>query len=140
LALPPEAGCTPPPGGTLAAYIAKARPRSPPAAARRRNAAWNFLNNVRNSGARYLLVSSYIDTPKPNFDISPGAVYELNLRAGPFFVSEPLEVIDEDPHHHQPGGPAHTEGKHMMLFDVGQMSWQDPLLEQLFAGPPSPPA
>jgi hypothetical protein len=36
--------------------------------------AWMLLNNVRNSGARYLLVGSYMDSEAPNINIKVGHV------------------------------------------------------------------
>lgn len=34
--------------------------------------AWQFLNNVKASGAKYLLVGSYITDKRPNTDIVGG--------------------------------------------------------------------
>lgn len=46
-----------------------------------------------------------------------GQYYDINLLKEPFKVSEPLEIIDEQT----------QDGKHMLLFDVQKMTWQDPL-------------
>lgn len=50
--------------------------------------------------------------------LAAGQYYDINLLKTPFKVSRPLEIIDE-----------HTQdGKHMLLFDVQNMTWEDPLL------------
>jgi hypothetical protein len=82
------------------------------------HATWQFLNNVRASGARYLLVGSYIKDTAPNRDIAGGDYYPIDLTKPPFNVRPaPLEVIDEKS----------IDGKHMLLFDVSEMEWDDPL-------------
>jgi hypothetical protein len=171
--------------------------------------AWQFLNNVKASGAKYLLVGSYIKSGNPNGNIAagaqlivsvgcvqlpeggrtssarrtssastqglmtstqcyrlhqpslggqaePGAIfqtadtpswasthadvrmcvsllsllymcpltdplaggyYDIDLLKEPFKLSKPLEIIDEQS----------SDGKHMLLFDVQGMTWEDPL-------------
>lgn len=60
------------------------------------HAAWQFLNNVRASGAKYLLVGSYLRHKGRNVDIAAGAYYGINLQEPPFNLRpEPLEVVDE---------------------------------------------
>jgi hypothetical protein len=46
-----------------------------------------------------------------------GDFYPIDLRKEPFKVNPPLEIIDERT----------PDGKHMLLFDVQKMTWQDPL-------------
>ena len=82
------------------------------------HATWQFLSNVKASGARYLLVGSYIKSLMPNRDIGAGDYYPINLLASPFNVRPPpLAVIDERT----------EDGKHMLLFDVKQLEWDDAL-------------
>jgi hypothetical protein len=81
------------------------------------HAVWQFLNNVRNSGARWLLVGSYVKSPDPNKVITPGDFYKVDLLKPPFSANRPVEMFDE-----QDG-----EKKHMLLFDVTRMTWQDSL-------------
>jgi len=80
--------------------------------------AWQFLSNVRASGAKYLLVGSYVKSSTPNVDIAGGDYYALDLLKPPFNVSKPLEILDEQT----------PDGKHMLLFDVQKMTWDDALL------------
>lgn len=82
--------------------------------------AWQFLNNVRVSGAKYLLVGSYIKSTDINTDVPAGkGAYAIDLLKEPFKVSQPLDIIDEKS----------IDGKHMLLFDVQKMTWQDPLAD-----------
>jgi len=82
------------------------------------HAAWMFLNNVKASGAQYLLVGSYISSKAGNVDILAGEYYPIDLLKAPFSVKpKPLEVLDEKS----------QDGKHLLLFDVGQMTWKDNL-------------
>lgn len=46
-----------------------------------------------------------------------GEYYNINLLKSPFKLSQPLEIIDEQT----------QDGKHMLLFDVQKMVWEDPL-------------
>jgi hypothetical protein len=48
-----------------------------------------------------------------------GDYYPIDLLKEPFKVSQPLEIIDEKA----------PDGKHMLLFDVQKMTWQDPLAD-----------
>jgi hypothetical protein len=43
------------------------------------HAAYQFLNNVKASGARYLLVGSYVRSKEPNVDIAAGCVTRVCL-------------------------------------------------------------
>lgn len=81
------------------------------------HAAWQFLNNVRNSGAKWLLVGSYVKSTDPNRDIKAGDYYSIDLLKPPFSTREPVEVFDEQD----------AEKKHMLLFDVTRMTWEDSL-------------
>lgn len=80
------------------------------------HAIYQFLNNVKASGARYLLVSSF-----PGFGtkpIEPGEYYPQNLQEAPFKLRpEPLAVVDEQSKHR----------KKMMLFEVAKLEWDDAL-------------
>lgn len=88
------------------------------------DAVWMFLNNVKASGARYLLVGSYIQSEVPNFDVAAGGLYPVDLTKPPFLAQSPIEVIDEKvaiPGYH----------KFMLLFDMATMTWQDPLVVEV---------
>jgi hypothetical protein len=86
------------------------------------HAAWQFLNNVKASGTKWLLVGSYVKSPHPNVNIQGGKdVYGIDLPKEPFLVREPVEIIAEND----------EEGKHMLLFDVASMNWQETLQDVL---------
>jgi hypothetical protein len=53
------------------------------------------LRNVRRSGARYLLATTYTARPT-NPDIVTGDWRPINLQASPFALPEPLELISEE--------------------------------------------
>lgn len=53
------------------------------------------LRNVRRSGARYLLATTYTARPT-NPDIVTGDWRPINLQASPFALAEPLELISEE--------------------------------------------
>lgn len=81
------------------------------------SAVYMFLSNVKASGARFLLVGSYISAPgRPNVSIKAGDYMSIDLTRPPFRLQPaPLAVVDE-----------HTEdGKHLLLFDVSRMEWDD---------------
>lgn len=46
-----------------------------------------------------------------------GDYYQIDLLKEPFKLSKPLQIIDEKS----------WDGKHMLLFDVQKMTWQDSL-------------
>jgi hypothetical protein len=46
-----------------------------------------------------------------------GDYYQIDLLEEPFKLSKPLQIIDEKS----------WDGKHMLLFDVQKMTWQDSL-------------
>jgi hypothetical protein len=52
------------------------------------------LANIRRSGARFLLTTTHVHTER-NKDIVTGEWRRLNLQAAPFFLPEPLLLIDE---------------------------------------------
>ena len=85
--------------------------------------AYKFLHNVRQSGAKYLLVGSYLTggqrvTSGRNVDIAAGDVYDIDLLKPPFNIRPaPLEVIKED----------NPEQKFMLLLDVARMEWDEDL-------------
>jgi len=85
--------------------------------------AYKFLHNVRQSGAKYLLVGSYLTggqrvTGGRNVDIAVGDVYDIDLLKPPFSIRPaPLEIIKE----HNP------EQKFMLLLDVARMEWDEDL-------------
>jgi hypothetical protein len=53
------------------------------------------LRNIRRSGARYLLATTYTDRPT-NPDILTGDWRAINLQAPPFTLPPPLELISEE--------------------------------------------
>jgi SAM-dependent methyltransferase len=53
------------------------------------------LRNIRRSGARYLLATTYTDRPT-NPDILTGDWRAINLQAPPFRLPAPLELISEE--------------------------------------------
>ena len=85
--------------------------------------AYKFLHNVRQSGAKYLLVGSYLTggqrvTGGRNVDIAVGDVYDIDLLRPPFNIRPaPLEIIKED----------NPEQKFMLLLDVAHMEWDEDL-------------
>jgi hypothetical protein len=86
------------------------------------HSAWQFLNNVRASGAKWLLVGSYVEAaPTSNVDIPAGEYYSVNLLQQPFCARQPVEVFPEND----------SEKKHMLLFDVANMTWRDTLEDLL---------
>lgn len=85
------------------------------------HAAWQFLNNVRNSGARYLLVGSYVDFDQ-NKDVAGGSYYPINLMKRPFNATNPVKIIRE-----REKGIDKLGDKHMLLYDMRTMIWDDPM-------------
>ena len=85
--------------------------------------AYKFLHNVRQSGAKYLLVGSYLTggqrvTGGRNQDILAGDVYDIDLLKPPFSIRPaPLGIIKED----------NPEKKFMLLLDVARMEWDEDL-------------
>jgi hypothetical protein len=62
--------------------------------------------------------------PNPRWcHLQAGDYYPINLLKPRFNMSAPLEVIDEDT----------PDGKHMLLFNVHSMTWDDPLQDTLFS-------
>jgi hypothetical protein len=55
---------------------------------------WQALVNMKQSGAKYLLTTSYSNTVT-NKDISAGSWRPLNLMAAPFNFSKPLYIFNE---------------------------------------------
>jgi hypothetical protein len=54
------------------------------------------LSNYCRSGAKYLLVGSYIDLVDKNKDLGePGGCFEINLLVAPFNFPQPLEIFAE---------------------------------------------
>ena len=52
------------------------------------------IANVRRSGARYLLTTHFV-TKDANLDIEIGGYRPVNLCAPPFFLPEPLELVND---------------------------------------------
>jgi hypothetical protein len=83
--------------------------------------AYKFLHNVRQSGAKYLLVGSYLTggqrvTGGRNVDVAAGDVYDIDLLKPPFNLRpRPLEIVRED----------NPEQKFMLLLDVARMEWDE---------------
>lgn len=55
---------------------------------------WQALKNIKKSGAKYLLATSYSHT-RVNIDIPTGSWRKLNLMVAPFNFSNPLLVYNE---------------------------------------------
>ena len=79
----------------------------------------SFLHNVRDSGAKYLLVGSYLNestTQYRNLDIAVGDYYDINLLEKPFSLQHALlETLDEE---YRYTGFAH---KSMLLLDATKL-------------------
>ncbi|GAB6041081.1 class I SAM-dependent methyltransferase [Endothiovibrio diazotrophicus] len=56
---------------------------------------WDALANIKRSGARYLLTTTFTDEGRDNGDIPTGIWRPLNLTRPPYRFPPPLEVIDE---------------------------------------------
>lgn len=86
--------------------------------------AYKFLHNVRASGAKYLLVGSYLTGGESasggrNADIAVGDTYDIDLLKPPFNLRPPpLKVIKEE---------TSLESKFMLLIDVRGMAWDEDL-------------
>jgi hypothetical protein len=89
------------------------------------SAAYAFLNNVRQSGAKYLIVGSYLDADE-NRDIKGGAYYSINLLKPPFNLRPPpLHVLEELPGKKAPGTKSKDPVKHLLVFDMATLEWDD---------------
>lgn len=66
---------------------------------------WDALENVEQSGAKYLLTTTFQRTT-PNQDIPSGGWRTLNLELAPLFFPPPLELINE---HCPEGGGIYTD-------------------------------
>eukprot|EP00667_Euglena_gracilis_P014214 EG_transcript_14695 len=78
------------------------------------NYTFDFLENVKRSGARYLFVGSY-HTDYFNRDIPLGKWYRINLLVSPFNLSRPIASFKE------------MKDQAMHLFDVSTMTWARPV-------------
>lgn len=82
---------------------------------------WRTLANLRRSGSRYLLTTTFIERDT-NSSIRTGSWQPLNLQAAPFHFPIPLELIDER--------CTHTGGiyrdKRLALWEVASLpsKWQ----------------
>jgi len=56
---------------------------------------WKALANMKHSGSRYLLATTFVDR-QHNADILTGGWRPLNLSAPPFCLPPPVRVINED--------------------------------------------
>lgn len=90
--------------------------------------AYAFLHNVVNSGAKLLLVGSYLHRERnENLDHAgkeSGSItaYAVNLLQAPFLVQPaPLESMDEEDSGPAPG----TKG--LLLLDVTKLNWAESL-------------
>lgn len=54
-----------------------------------------FLNAVRASKAKYLMVGSYLLNTRGNYEIRIGDYFEINLLMPPFNLPSPLEIFRE---------------------------------------------
>jgi len=83
---------------------------------------FNFLHNVKKSGARYLLVTSYIRHGN-NTNINLGKCFMINLKQAPFNLRpEPLDMIDEE----SPTDMIKNQDKFMLLYDVSTLQFDVP--------------
>lgn len=77
------------------------------------------LNNVKKSGSKYLLTTSFIDKDNPK-DIQNGQWRAINLIKTPFSVPEPLTILPD-------GGVEYYGEKHknksMILIDIDKMEY-----------------
>jgi hypothetical protein len=71
------------------------------------------LRNIKASGSRYLLTTSFSATPV-NYDIVTGDWRALNLNRAPFHLPAPIAVVEED----HAGVQAEYPDKVMMLWPV----------------------
>lgn len=55
---------------------------------------WRALANLRRSGSRYLIATTFLGE-RANEEIETGGWRPLNLQRAPFFLPEPLRLIDE---------------------------------------------
>jgi hypothetical protein len=62
--------------------------------------AWSALENIANSGAEYLLTTTFVEY-RANHDIATGEWRPLNLERPPFDLPAPLEILDERCSQHQ---------------------------------------
>jgi hypothetical protein len=53
------------------------------------------LENIKNSGSKYLLTTTFTDKTIPNRDIKLGQWRRLNLEIEPFSLSPPIEIFNE---------------------------------------------
>jgi hypothetical protein len=74
------------------------------------------LGNIRQSGARYLLTSTY-PARKYNHDIATGGCRAVNLEIKPFKLPPPLRLINEE---YSEGGVA-VPDKSLGLWEVGKI-------------------
>ena len=72
--------------------------------------AWAAIENIRMSGARLLLATTFIDAQ--NVDTRTGGWRPLNLQSAPFSFPEPIEMIEDLPL----GGVA--PGKRLALWEL----------------------
>ena len=54
------------------------------------------VTNIANSGAEYLLCTTFTNTDRENKDIETGHRRALNMQSAPFYFPAPLNVIKED--------------------------------------------
>ncbi|KAG2422776.1 hypothetical protein HXX76_015796 [Chlamydomonas incerta] len=75
-----------------------------------------FLRNVRESGARYLLVGSYMNGTTANIDVPIGGYYHINVLNPPFSLRHALlDAVAEEV------GYSNDSPKTMLLLDVSKM-------------------
>jgi len=54
------------------------------------------VSNIINSGAKYLLCTTFTNTDRANKDMETGHWRPLNMQSAPFYFPAPLKVIKED--------------------------------------------
>ncbi len=78
------------------------------------NDIWKSINNIKKSGSKYLLTTSYTTTKK-NREIVTGEWHPLNLQIPPLSFPQPLRSIDEKPTIKQ------DFGKSLLLWKVSDL-------------------
>ena len=82
-------------------------------------ATYYFLGNALDSGARWLVVGSYVDSALPNMNIKPGDAYSIDLTKPPFLLGPAYTIMEESAKE----GP--DQQKHLLVFDLTSVTWQD---------------
>jgi len=77
---------------------------------------YSFLENVKESDAKYLLAGSYVQEKSGNKNIEAGGTFVINLLEPPFSLPAPLEIFAESPD----PVPGYAR-KHLLLFSADDL-------------------